>query len=142
VPLTDAQIAWATGNRQAVSVADVIRYLQAEGDVILGVRDDPGQRQMENRSMYEIFDSFLLGRNWSRQHDNDLEQFYLRLSKVVRHSDFNPDQMGEYFRQRTASTPREAHPFRIAIDRYVADAWAIRKYLSVMDKYSGVALQL
>jgi hypothetical protein len=81
--------------------------------------------------MYQAFDSFLQIDTWHTRHPTDEERFFVALSKVVRNSKFNPDEMGEYMRQKTGSgAARGSHPFELAIDHYVAAAWAVQDYIS------------
>lgn len=84
--------------------------------------------------MYSVFDSFLATDTWSKNHPNDEERFYLCLQEVVRESDFNADNMGEYFRTvKNISRTDENQYFSNSIDDLVAKAWAVSDYI----KFTG-----
>lgn len=79
--------------------------------------------------MYEAFDKFLARDTWHTSHPLDEREFYRCLHEVVHSPNFNPDQMGEYFRQKKAVSQDHLNPLADAIDRWVGDAWAVRGYL-------------
>ena len=75
--------------------------------------------------MYSVFDELLDRSTWSTLHEDDLEQFYRLLAKVVDQRDFSPEAMGDYMK-------RHKNPnFHDAIDRLVANAWAVCDFLRV-----------
>ncbi|AZS22322.1 hypothetical protein [Caulobacter sp. FWC26] len=78
--------------------------------------------------MYETFDRFLATDTWHTTHDNDQERFYVALSQVIDHPDFNPDQMGEYMRRAKNVDRASEDGFGPRIDSLVTAAWAIRDY--------------
>jgi hypothetical protein len=87
--------------------------------------------------MYQTFDKFLATDTWGKDHPSDEKRFFQALDRVVRDSDFDPDKMGEYMRQKKRPkgqkrplTKTEAHPFGDAIKDYVAAAWAVKDYLA------------
>jgi hypothetical protein len=53
--------------------------------------------------LYEAFDNFLNTGTWHTIHPNDEERFFVALEKVIKDSKFNPDQLGEYMRQKNTS---------------------------------------
>jgi hypothetical protein len=80
--------------------------------------------------MYEAFDKFLQADTWHTRHPSDEERFFVALEKVVKKPGFNPDDLGEYIRQKKAlSRDDEENSFNIATDHYVAAAWAVKDYL-------------
>jgi hypothetical protein len=83
--------------------------------------------------MYQVFDGFLAMDTWHTRHALDERRFFEALSSVVKDSNFDPEKMGEYFRQKTRSTIHandNKHPFEHAIAHYVAAAWAVKDYLA------------
>jgi hypothetical protein len=91
--------------------------------------------------MYEVFDSFLAVETWYTQHVADENRFFLALSKIVQNDGFNPDEMGEYFKQKTiVPTQTGRHPFQTAIRHYANAAWAIKDYLAAVGGASGGTL--
>jgi hypothetical protein len=84
----------------------------------------------ERKMLYEAFDRFLSVDTWHTRHPSDEERFFIALKMVVTDLTFNPDNMGEYFRQKKkVSRDDEEHPFNYSIDHYVAAAWAVKDYL-------------
>ena len=80
--------------------------------------------------LYEAFDDFLHVDTWHTRHPNDEERFFVALEKVVKIPKFNPDDLGEYMRQKKrVSRDDEQLHFNTAIDHYVAAAWAVKDYL-------------
>jgi len=81
--------------------------------------------------MYRAFDKFLARNTWHTRHPNDEKIFFLALSSVVKNSKFNPEELGEYMRQKTGPSPNvKDHPFDDVIAHYVAAAWAVKDYLA------------
>ena len=80
--------------------------------------------------LYEAFDNFLNLDTWHTNHANDDERFFLALGEVIDNPKFNPDELGEYMRQkkRVYRDDEQIH-FNSAIDRRVAAAWAVKEYL-------------
>jgi hypothetical protein len=85
--------------------------------------------------MYRAFDTFLAINTWHTTHPNDEKRFFQALSGVVKNDKFNPDEMGEYMKQKTRGrASKEDHPYRHAISHYVAAAWAVRDYLRATEQ--------
>jgi len=81
--------------------------------------------------MYRTFDNFLARDSWHTRHPRDETQFFVALDSVVKESQFNPDKMGLYMRQKThPPVNTKDHSFDIAIEHYVAAAWAVKRYLA------------
>jgi hypothetical protein len=78
--------------------------------------------------MYDAFDSFLAGSTWHTLHASDEERFLTALNKVVTTPGFNPEEMGEYMRQKVGARNADIDS---AIDRYTSDAWAVYTYLKL-----------
>lgn len=76
---------------------------------------------------YSVFDKFLQTETWHKGHDYDLERFYRALKEVIRDEDFNPEAMGNYFREKKKAN-EEGHPYWETIADYVSKAWAVRDY--------------
>lgn len=82
-------------------------------------------------SMYDVFDSpFLSSDTWHVDHPNDRQRFYEALKKVVRAPGFDPEEMGDYMRQKTG-TPDTDDGRNPAIRKLVDEAHTIRDYLKV-----------
>ena len=80
--------------------------------------------------LYDVFDKFLAVSTWHTRHPSDEQRFFTVLASVVKDPRFNPDELGEYFRQKKAvSRDDESNFFKVAIDDYVAKAWAVKDYL-------------
>jgi hypothetical protein len=80
--------------------------------------------------LYEAFDNFLNVDTWHTRHANDEHRFFVALCQVIDNPKFNPDEMGEYMRQKKrVSRDDEQMHFNVAIDFYVAAAWAVKGYL-------------
>ena len=56
--------------------------------------------------MYGVFDKFLNTDTWDQLHPSDERRFYLALSEVVRHPDFNADAMDVRLRASSKNPPR------------------------------------
>jgi hypothetical protein len=82
--------------------------------------------------MYNVFDSYLGVETWHTGHDYDSQRFHISLNRVVRDAAFNADSMGEYMRaQKCVSRDNPDHAaFNSAIDKRVADAWAVSDFIS------------
>ena len=80
-------------------------------------------------SLYSKLDIFLSNENWYGTHPFDEERYYLALSQIVHHPDFNADSMGEYIRKiKNISRDDDDGYFSKAVDRLVSNAWAVRDY--------------
>lgn len=80
--------------------------------------------------MYEVFDSYLNVETWHTTHQRDDERFYQALDQVVRRTDFHPDDMAEYFKQKVGtSEDGGGGPFEAAIERREHQASAIADFL-------------
>ena len=67
---------------------------------------------------------------WHTSHPFDEERFFKALHQIVREPNFNPDEMGEYMRQKVGvSQDDDDNTYNQAIDGYVAAAWAVKDYL-------------
>jgi hypothetical protein len=77
---------------------------------------------------YRIFDPFLNRDTWHTSHPLDDKAFFRCLRQVVEHPDFNPEAMGEHFRQMK-DVDSEDHPFAEQIDDLVRKAWTVREFL-------------
>lgn len=84
--------------------------------------------------MYEVFDPFLCVKTWHTRHANDEQRYFECLAKVVEDLQFNPESFGDYIDARRrdgeeaqANLSKEA--FDNARDKYVADAWAVKRFL-------------
>lgn len=73
--------------------------------------------------MYAAFDRFLAVETWHTTHALDDQRFYKVLGEVVTSKGFNPDDMGNYFREQ------KGNAFAADIDRRVAQAWSVFDYL-------------
>jgi hypothetical protein len=82
--------------------------------------------------MYEVLDSFLAGNTWSTRHAADEERFFRALNEIVDDPGFNPERLREYIANECelAEQSDESHD-NVALDKYVADAWAVKTFLSV-----------
>jgi hypothetical protein len=85
--------------------------------------------------MYEAFDDFLLTDTWYTIHPLDIRRFYKALNTVVRQDEFNPDKMGQYMRRKLGISDEETGniTFYSAVDRYRANAWAVKDYLEAIN---------
>jgi len=77
--------------------------------------------------MYNNFDSFIRVETWHTTHPLDDQRFYQALDKVVRHKDFSPPQMADYFRNYLG---KRAAQFADAIDHREEQAETIRDFLT------------
>jgi hypothetical protein len=84
--------------------------------------------------LYRVFDGFLTVETWHTAHPNDLTRFYQALVRIVQSPEYNPDNMGEYFRHEVGAKRDDA--LGEAVDDYVARAWAVREYLQTVDRES------
>jgi hypothetical protein len=100
------------------------------GAYVTGGTRRPAQTPWErNEDMYEAFDSFLaMSTTWHTHHPNDEDRFYKALEKVVSNSNFSPEQMEAYMRDKKGESHIEA------IEKYTAQAWAVKDYLRVIAK--------
>lgn len=80
--------------------------------------------------MYEVFDNFLNTPTWHTNHDNDQGRFYQALKTVVENPNFNPEEMGNYFRE-TKQVSSEDHPYADRIDDLVKSAWNVLDFLKM-----------
>jgi hypothetical protein len=89
--------------------------------------------QQKEIGMYEVFDSFLSKETWHTRHDFDEIRFFLCLKKVVEKPEFDPDKMGEYLQEMAGvSLEDEESSVKLAIKHYVAEAWAVKDYLTAI----------
>jgi hypothetical protein len=80
--------------------------------------------------LYEAFDNFLEIDTWHTHHPTDEQRFFTALNKVVTNPKFNPDNLGQYIRgKKGVSRDDGENAFNVAIDNYVAAAWAVKDYL-------------
>ena len=84
--------------------------------------------KQRSKPMYEVFDRYIEAFTAHTRHPE--QNFYGLLKKVVWLDEFNPDTMAEYFRTKLRIPPDDHESyFAKAIDRYCAEAWAIRDFL-------------
>lgn len=76
--------------------------------------------------MYTAFDKFLRVATWHTGHPTDDERFHLALNEVIRHPDFLPSHMADYFR---AYLGPQAAQFETAIDHLEHQADRIHSFL-------------
>lgn len=82
--------------------------------------------------MYEAMDSFLRVDTWHTNHPLDEQRFFKALSAIVRHPDFNSDDMREYMRsQKNITTHDGSNGFERVVDELALKASAVREYLKV-----------
>jgi hypothetical protein len=80
--------------------------------------------------LYAAFDNFLGVETWHTRHPSDEQRFFIALNKVVTDPKFNPDNLGQYMREKKGILRDDGeHAFNVAIDHYVAAAWAVKDYL-------------
>jgi hypothetical protein len=79
--------------------------------------------------LYEAFDNFLEVGTWHTRHPSDEGRFFVVLHTVVKDPRFNPDQLGEYIRQKKKISRDDENLLNVAVDQYVAAAWAVKDYL-------------
>lgn len=76
--------------------------------------------------MYTAFDKFLRVETWHTTHPLDDERFHHALNEVVRHRDFVPSAMADYFRDYLGD---KAARFENEIDRREIQAETIHSFL-------------
>jgi hypothetical protein len=80
--------------------------------------------------LYETFDNFLNVDTWHTRHPFDEQRFFIELHKVIKDPQFNPDNLAEYIREKkNVSRDDRENLLNVAIDDYVAAAWAVKDYL-------------
>ena len=83
--------------------------------------------------MYEVFDTFLGKETWHTRHDFDEIRFFRCLKEIVKKPAFDPDKMGEYLQEKAGVAQEdEESPINLAIKHYVAEAWAVKDYLTAI----------
>jgi hypothetical protein len=79
--------------------------------------------------MYDVFDLFISTDTWYTRHASDEQRFMTALYKVVWDDEFNPDKMRGYLRTKLNLSDDHHGHFSNAIDRYTADAWAVKDFI-------------
>jgi hypothetical protein len=77
--------------------------------------------------MYEKLDSFMVTDTWHTRHPSDEKRFFAVLHELLKNPSFNPDQMGEYMREKVG-IEADDHAYQ-AIDHYTDAAWAVKGYV-------------
>jgi hypothetical protein len=82
--------------------------------------------------MYEAIDPFLDVDTWHSTHPEDEARFYRCLQRIIANPDFNADDLGAYIDAKCATFSGDEF-WGESRNRYVAAAWAVRRYLQAVE---------
>lgn len=83
--------------------------------------------------MYDVFDSYLDADTWHTNHPLDEQRFLRSLGKVVRDTNFNPDDMGSYMLSNKGLNRNNQDDAVLVsvINKRVVQAWVIQEFLEL-----------
>jgi len=77
---------------------------------------------------YSKMDSWIQVPTWHTRHALDVRRFNKQLELIVDDVDFHADDMGAYL--RATHNISFGSTYSDDLDRYVADAWAVKEFLN------------